>query len=849
MPRLARREQLSSQWTFKQTDDPEDAWLPVARVPTVSHIDLIDNGRIADPFVDMNELDVEWVGEKSWTYRTFFSSPELLAGESVYLLFDGLDTFATVKLNDRVILTSDNMFLAHRVEVTSLLAPENNTLVIDFDSALLRGREIEKQHVEHRYLAHNGESGRLGVRKAQYHWGWDWGPVLMTAGPWKPVSLEVSSAFVQDVLTSYDVHEDLTSVSGTVNVEFDGSVDEIRVSISHQGAAVATASYTPTDSTASIAFEIFTPAAPKLWYPKGYGEQAIYEVEVELVKDQVTVDRSVKKTGFRRAELVQKDDKHGESFYFRVNNVDVFAGGSCWIPADNFLPRITPERYRNWVKLMAEGNQVMVRVWGGGIYEDDSFYDACDEFGVLVWQDFLFACGSYPAWDSLRESVDKEARQNLKRIRHHPSIVLYCGNNEDYQTQEYYKLDYEWDNKDPESWLKGTFPARYYYEHLLPKAVAEESPGVVYWPSSPFSSKGREANDKKAGDIHQWNFWHGYQEKYQCFDKNGGRFVSEFGLEAFPQLSTIESVITNPAERYPSSRTMDFHNKAHGHERRIATYIVENFRPATDLKGHIYLSQLMQSEALHFAYRGWRRQWGDERLSGGALVWQTNDCWPTTSWAIVDYYLRKKPGYHAIAQQMRPVNVCVQREHHDWSVGHARPAKKSPFDVWVASSLRDEVYGDVEIRFISIESGKEIKDTILKSGVIFVPNGTTDIYSGETDNEKEEPHVIAVRLFIDNKVVAREVDWPQPFKYLSFPDRDVTIQTSEGSYTVSAQRPTKGLVIEEVDGVVLSDNAIDIVPGDTQVISVTGASSANGTPAYQYLGQGEDLKQIGAHHL
>lgn len=343
--------------------------------------------------------------------------------------------------------------------------------------------------------------------------------------------------------------------------------------------------------------------------------------------------------------------------------------------------------------------------------------------------------------------------------------------------------------------------------------------------------------------------WHGYQEKYQCFDKNGGRFVSEFGLEAFPQLSTLESVITSPVERHPSSRTMDFHNKAHGHERRIATYIVENFRPATDLKGHIYLSQLMQSEALHFAYRGWRRQWGDERLCGGALVWQANDCWPTTSWAIVDYYLKKKPGFYAIAQQMRPVNVCVQREHHDWSVGHARPAKRSSFDVWVASSLRDEVRGDVEIRFISIQSGKEIKDKIRKSDMMIVPNGTTEVYSGETDNEKEEPHVIAIRLFIEDKVVAREVDWPQPFKYLTFPDRGVTVQASEGSYIVSAQRPTKGLVFDEVDGVILSDNAIDIVPGDTQIISVTGASSANASPSYQYLGQEENLKKIGTHHL
>lgn len=319
----------------------------------------------------------------------------------------------------------------------------------------------------------------------------------------------------------------------------------------------------------------------------------------------------------------------------------------------------------------------------------------------------------------------------------------------------------------------------------------------------------------------------------------GGRFVSEFGLEAFPVLSTMESVVTDPAERYPGSRTVDFHNKAHGHERRIATYIVENFRPLTDLKGHIYLSQLMQSEALAYAYRGWRRQWGEERLCGGALAWQLNDCWPCTSWAIVDYHLRKKPGFYAIARQMRPLAVCFQREHQDWSVGHARPPKKSSYDVWVASNKSTVVYGDVEIRFISILTGEEIKPTVRKTDIPLVANGTTQIFSGETDNEKEEPHVIAVKLISGGEVLGREVGWPQPFKYLSFPARGVEIQASEGAYTISVKRPTKGIVLEEPDGVTLSDNAIDVVPGDAQVIHVTGTFQAGAVPSFKYLGQGD----------
>ncbi|KAJ6443487.1 beta-mannosidase [Purpureocillium lavendulum] len=832
MPGVAQRIELSSGWTFKQTDEADDTWAPVAKVPTVSHLDLMANGRIPDPFLGMNELDVEWVGEKSWTYRTTFAAPEGASGASVFLLFEGLDTFATVTLNGSVVLKSDNMFQSHRVNITGVLK-DSNTLVIDFDSALLRGRELEKDHSDYRFIAHNGETGRLAVRKAQYHWGWDWGPVLMTAGPWRPVYLETSSSHIEDVWVKYEVSEDLTTATGQVEVLSAGAVDEIRLSIDVQGSSVFTGSLTSAvEGKASIDFKIDD---VKAWYPVGYGAQPLYDVTVEIVSGGSVVDRTTKKTGFRRSELVQKDDAYGQSFYFRVNNVDVFAGGSCWIPADNFLPRLTREKYREWLQLMIEGNQVMTRVWGGGIYEDDAFYDICDELGILVWQDFMFACGSYPTWSSLRDSVDAEARQNVRRLRHHPSIVLYAGNNEDYQIQEWYKLDYDYENKDAESWLKGSYPARYYYEHLLPKVISDESPNVPYWPSSPFSN-GKESSDLTVGDVHQWNVWHGTQEKYQTYAKIGGRFNSEFGLEAFPQQVTVENFVTKPSELYPQSHTLDFHNKADGHERRIATYLVENFRPPTDLKSHIYLTQLSQSEALSYAYRGFRRQWGEERKCGGALVWQINDCWPCTSWAIVDFFLRKKPGFYTIARALRPITVGVEREHHDWSVCHTRPAKKSPFSVWIASSKLEESHGDVEIRFLSIETGAEVKPTVVRSNVAIVPNGTTEVYAGEIDNVNEEPHVVAVRLLSGKQVVARETDWPQPFKYLAFPDRGVKVETAGGRYTITADRPTKGLVLHETDGVRLSDNCIDVMPGDTQVIEVSGGSTNLDTPKFQYLG-------------
>jgi len=322
--------------------------------------------------------------------------------------------------------------------------------------------------------------------------------------------------------------------------------------------------------------------------------------------------------------------------------------------------------------------------------------------------------------------------------------------------------------------------------------------------------------------MHQWNVWHGTQEKYQIFDTLGGRFNSEFGMEAFPHIDTIKYYVTDPTQLYPQSHMIDFHNKADGHERRIATYLVENFRTSTDLEKYIHLTQLSQAEAMTFGYRGWRRQWGQKRHCGGALVWQLNDCWPVTSWSIVDYFLRKKPAYYAMRRVLAPVAVAVKRAHHDWSVVHARPAKQSDYECWVSSGRTTDLTATVELRFISIATGQDIKDRVLKKDVKIVANGTTEILKGTIDNEKEQPHVLAARIWIDDELVARDTDWPQPLKYLDMNDRGVKVEQSHGKIVVSARRPTKGLVFEEREGVLVNDSALDVVPGDEQVVTVQG---------------------------
>ncbi|KUJ24643.1 beta-mannosidase precursor [Mollisia scopiformis] len=659
------------------------------------------------------------------------------------------------------------------------------------------------------FIACNGGAGRVAVRKAQYHWGWDWGPILMTAGPWRPVWLEMYHARVADLWAQLELDRNLQAATGTVHARVEGKVDFVTFALTLRGEVIWQNVVRVENDCASVETYL---EKPQLWYPHGYGSQPLYELSAEISTDDITLDKVTKHIGLRRSELVQNNDCHGKSFYFRVNGVDVFCGGNCWIPADNFIPRITKDKYRKWLQMMVDGGQVMTRVWGGGVFEEEIFYDLCDELGILVWQDFMFACASYPVWPEFLDSVREEATQNLRRLRHHSSIVMFAGSNEDYQVRESFGLEYDFNDKDPSSWLKTNYPARYIFEYLLPLIMAQELPNVPYWPSSPYS-EGKPTSDPLTGDIHQWN----------VFESLGGRFVGEFGMEEFPHIQTIRYFVESSSELHPQSHTFDFHNKADGHERRMATYLVENFKTTANLEAYIHLTQLIQSEALMYAYRRWRKEWGGNRKCGGAL-WQMNDVWLCTSWAIVDYFLRKKPAYYTISRCLAPIAIGIQRQHHEWSVSHARPANNLLFSVWIVSNKTKKFIADVKLRFISVDTGKEVRNTIIRKGVTTLENGTTEVLSGVIDTRSGEPLVLAARISIDGVCLSRDTDWPQPFKYLSSNDRGVIITTI-------------GLVFEERDGVLLSDNALDIVPGDEQIVEAKGLQTASKSLSWLYLCQ------------
>ncbi|ORY57861.1 glycoside hydrolase family 2 protein [Pseudomassariella vexata] len=836
---------IDRNWEFKQADKEDSKYLPVSQFPTHVHLDLMHHKLIPDPNIGKNELEVQWIGEAVWVYKTTFSSPTVEESAKAVLAFDGLDTFATVVLNGKTILETENMFVPERVDVTSELKKDSdNELVITFDSAYLRGWKLVEEHPDHKWGCWNGDSSRLAVRKSQYHWGWDWGPTLLTCGPWRPINLEVYESRLTDLWCDINVDKSLKAATVKAYTSVEGKACKIRFDVLLGGNSVARQEVDGTDAT-------FTVSDPELWYPVRYGKQPLYTVKATLVDAGKDVDSISKKIGLRRAELVQRPLKEqpGTSFFFEINGIPIFCGGSDWIPADNFIPRISRERYFDWVKLVAEGNQFMIRVWGGGIYEEQDFYDACDEFGILVWQDFMFGCGNYPAWSGFLDSIKREAEENVKLLRHHPSIVIWAGNNEDYQYAESVNLTWKQDDHDAEGWLNTDFPARYIYEKILPDTCEKFTPGTCYHPGSPWG--GVDTHDPTVGDIHQWNVWHGTQEKYQNFDKLVGRFVSEFGMEAFPSVKTIDAFLPlgkDDPDRYPQSSTIDFHNKADGHERRIALYLVENMRYAPEpLEQFVYCTQLMQAECLASAYRLWKRQWkgpGREYCSG-ALVWQINDCWPVTSWAIVDYYLRPKHAYFTVKREMAPLSVGMTRKEHK----HPRN-KYTRVDIettiqieaWGSNLTLEDLTVDCVVKAWDVETGKETYSKTIAEGLVLPKNQSTEIYAIDvpaTHKGDEGKTVVATYLVQDGKQVARYVNWPEPLKYLHLqkPEQLKAELTADFKFVgISAEVPVKGVALEcDDEEVKFEDNLVDIVPGETVKIAVRGAKESSNITT-RYLG-------------
>lgn len=609
-------------WRKHQNDEPWHHCLH-SKPTTEIFVDLVDAKRIPDPFLDQNELLVQWVGETDWEYECEFGYEPNAAHSRQDLIFEGLDTYASAFLNERLILVSSNMFHRHRINVKDVLQPGTNTLRIVFRSALREGRELESKYGQFR--AFNGEGSRLHVRKAAYHYGWDWGPLLLSCGPYRDIRLESYSSVLYDTFVNATVADDLqrATLSVSWSIIHDQEVDvDVSVVCPRGRAFNSRVLLAAHETEGEVSFSI---PEPELWFPVNHGPQEFHTVEVCVRSmDGISLHTDTISVGIRQIRLVQQPllNEPGLSFFMVVNNQPVYISGVNYIPDHSFLTTLTSADYAASVDSCLQSNQNMMRVWGGGVYEHKSFYAECDRRGVMVWQDFMFACGQYPCYKELAESIKKEAVDQLKRLRNHCSIVLYAGNNEDYQVIESLGLEYD-PNDQSGDWTETSFPARTIYETYLPAAIGQYCPNVPYHPGSPWG--GKRTDDREIGDIHQWDVWHGSQQPYQLWDKLIGRFVSEFGMLAYPSIRSVPRFVTDASQHHPQSAAMELHNKAEGGIRRLGLYILENLRlESMSLESWTYASQLVQSECLAFAVRSCRRQWkGPGReLCGGQLVWQ-----------------------------------------------------------------------------------------------------------------------------------------------------------------------------------------------------------------------------------
>ncbi|EMD39457.1 glycoside hydrolase family 2 protein [Gelatoporia subvermispora B] len=879
LPSMSSDEVLNASWHWKERDitisrvvdelpgEEESAafkgWNVAQASPSEVHVELLKIGRIPDPFVGFNEHQVQWIGKKEWLFFCAFTSHYALRSPHVEVVFEGLDTFCDAYLNGDLVLQADNMFRTYKISVDAdAIGRPHNVLLLHFKSAKTMAMLLEQRHGRVRAGSSNlGDPSRVYVRKAQYNWRWDWGPELMTCGPYRPIHLISYSARLSDVHIRACVGPGpLYKPALKIGLSVDGDITAakrvwIALHDAHNQNLVAEKTVDLTnlgllhniESTARnlgnvVEWELY--GLVELWWPIGFGKQQLYVVYVTLFDEgNNALDKYSKRIGFRDVALVQESltepDQYGQgtTFLFQVNGTRMFIGGSNWIPADSFLTRITSERYRAWLTLLKEGNQNMVRIWGGGIYEPDVFYDICDEMGILVWQDFQFACGVYPAYDEFVASVKAEAEDNVRRLRHHPCIALFCGNNEDYQQV------LQWGDV-------ADLPARLIYESVLPDVVERlTDPPIPYHRGSPYGGENWNTADPTVGDIHQWDVWAGKERPWQEYPSLGGRFVSEFGIPSMPDIRTVDHWLAgNEKERWAQSKTMAQHCRAGNHERRFAIVMNENFRLTADLETHIYNTQIMQSEAVSLAYRAWRREWRGpgKEYNGGALIWQLNDCWPVTSWSIVDYFLRPKPAYHTIARELASETVGIlrtvtQNRENDrskqfYEFGSFRSVDAN-VEVWATTRSLQSQRVKLELTFFNLETSSPSQ--VLVHDVILHSNQSTELLSMRIpcDQSASPGHygmtnsysvVIGARLLHtgSGEVLARFVDWPQPYRHVDFPEPRLQIQVDGERITVTCSKPVKGLwfsVVEEgVDDVKWSDNALDVMPGDTQVIYARG---------------------------
>ena len=798
---------LNSGWTFRQVGKEE--WHK-ATVPGSVHTDLLANRLIEDPFYRDNEPKLQWIGKTDWEYRTTFDVPAaMLRRRNVELVFEGLDTYATVYLNERQLLEADNMFRTWRVDAKPALKAGSNTLRVVFRSPI---NEIlpRMKTLGYELPASNdqGEKTSPHTRKAPYQYGWDWGPRFVTCGVWKPARLETwDTARVESLrVVQNQLGKDLARMTAEVEI-ISAVAAPARVAVTDTAGKMSfyaeeSVRLKPGSNKVSVTFNI---RQPKLWWPNGMGAQPLYDISTRLYVFEPglsyqTADRAHARVGLRTVELRQQPDADGKSFMFVVNGLPVFAKGANWIPADSFPERVTRERYRHLLESARDANMNMLRVWGGGYYESDEFYELCDELGLMVWQDFMFACSMYPGDEKFLESVRAEATDNVRRLRNHPSIVIWVGNNE---------VETAWQHW---GW-KQHLPAKLWDDYkkifhgVLPEVVAREDPTRPYWPSSPSSNLEEDSDSQRMGDVHYWEVWHA-SKPFDYYERQHPRFMSEYGFQSFPLLETVKAY-TLPADHDIQSPVMLAHQKHPRGNQLIREYMLRDFPEPKDFESFLYASQVLQAEGIRVGAEHLRRIMPHNM---GSLYWQLDDCWPVASWSSVDYFGRRKALQYYARRFYAPVLVSPHVEE-----GQVR--------LYVVSDQTEPLRAQLHVRLLGFD-GRIISDI---TNPLEVAPLTSKVYQTlplAALLEGQDPARIFLHceLTAAGRTLSSNSLYFRPFKDLALKAPKVTTQIARTRNLTTVTLSTDGLArgvhlsAEGLEGS-FTDNFVDLLPGRTVTVA------------------------------
>jgi len=778
---------LNGPWQVAKAGSSD--WIP-ATVPGCIHTDLLAAGKISDPFYRDNEKSVQWVGETDWQYRrTFAVNAETISHQRILLRCEGLDTLTSIRINGQEVGKTDNMFRTWEFDVKPLLKTGDNSIEILISSPAVFVKALEDKRQENK-----GVTGRAWLRKQPCHFGWDWAPTLITSGIWRNIFIEAfDGPQLEEALILQD-HSGKNHVGLTVNVTTRNpgtGVPRAEVEVSHDGKRITKKTVDVADGQAEAKFTI---KHPKLWWPAGMGDQPLYDVNVNLLDDGgQTVDTITKRIGLRTLSIVESHKD--KPLHFTVNGLDFFAKGANWIPSDAFSTRVSPARLRQYIADAVAVNMNMLRFWGGGYYEEDALYDACDEMGVCVWADFKFACASYPAFDAkFVDNVRQEARDNLKRLRHHPCIAVWCGNNEISLLVK-------------DDWSVMSM-GRDGYESLFKRALAEEvktcAPQSSYVSGSP-----------DCGDVHYWEVWWGART-FEAYRELSG-FMSEFGYQSYPEPRTVYSY-TNADDRASTmTDVMKWHQRCPLGNDRIKNMTGNYFRTGKNFDSTLWISQMVQAYGIKLGAEYWRQHMPQ---SMGCLFWQYNDCWPVASWASVDYYGRWKALHYAARHFYAPVMVSGLEDTKTKSVA-----------IYLTSDLQATQHGVLTWRVTDLQ-GALMNDGSL--AITMAPRTSATVrtldLNSAAQQHGENNLLIWLGLNVDGREVSRNlVTFARPKDIdLAAPNLKTEIAESKSGFRVnlSSEKPAlwAWLSVSETDAR-YSDNFVHLDSQTPREIEVTPATA------------------------